>query len=92
MHGILSDLVGSHCKILVEALDLCSLAQDKYDLHLPEYPGAAQCVRIGGAGTQQNGGQQNGKPGDVAAMRISYDRGGLTEDQADPDPYKQFDR
>ena len=44
-------------------------------------------MRIGGTGKQQ---QQQG--GDIASMRQSYDRGGLTEDQADPDPYKQFDR
>lgn len=77
--------------------DPCPLVQGKYDLHLPEYPGAAQCVRIGGTGTErdgsaQNGRQHDGRPGDVAAMRISYDRGGLTEDQAHPDPYTQFDR
>ncbi|KAK9800858.1 hypothetical protein WJX73_000581 [Symbiochloris irregularis] len=63
--------------------------KERYDLHLPEYPGTAQCVRIGGGSPQQNSNQQ---PGDVAAMRINYDRGGLTEDQAHPDPYQQFDR
>lgn len=61
--------------------------QEKYNLQLPTYPGTSSCVRIGGSGQQK---QRAGT--DIAAMRQSYDKGGLTEEQAHSNPYVQFDR
>ena len=57
-----------------------------YDLRLPAYPGTASCVRIGGSEDKQAG------SGDVAGMRQSYDKGGLSEEDAHPDAFQQFDR
>ena len=70
--------------------------QEKFKLELPEYPGTACCVRIGGsadtaAGTSNRGSGQNGSS-DVAAMRQNYDRGGLADKDALPDPMQMFDR
>lgn len=61
--------------------------KEKYNLQLPTYPGTSSCVRIGGSGQQK---QRAGT--DIAAMRQSYDKGGLTEEQAHSNPYVQFDR
>ena len=59
--------------------------QEKYNLQLPEYPDAQQCVRL------DNTGGQGGKH-DPSAMRLNYDVGGLQEEDVDEDPMKQFDR
>jgi len=59
--------------------------QDKYNLQLPEYPEAAQCVRLAGGG---GGGAKH----DPSGMRLNYDVGGLMEGDVDKDPMKQFDR
>ena len=74
------------------------LAQEKFSLRLPAYPGTACCMRIGGAepspaSTSTREPAANGHSnGSVADMRQNYDRGGLTEEDADPDPLKMFDR
>ena len=69
--------------------------QEKFSLRLPEYPGTACCVRIGGsadtaAGASNRGESQGGS--DVAAMRQNYDKGGLAEEDAPADPMQMFDR
>ena len=74
---------------------LKTAVQERFSLQLPEYPGTACCVRIGGsadtaAGTSNRGGSQGG--GDVAAMRQNYDKGGLAEEDAPADPMQMFDR
>jgi hypothetical protein len=59
--------------------------QEKYKLQLPEYPEAAQCVRLDGEGVQV-------EKHNPSAMRLNYDVGGLLEEDVDEDPMKQFDR
>ena len=80
----------------------CQGLQEKYQLKLPQYPGTACCVRLGGSepstastSTRQpaaNGHSNGTGGGSVADMRQNYDRGGLTEADALPDPLKMFDR
>lgn len=64
----------------------------RFRLQLPAYPGTSQCVRIGGSG-EGAAGRVPPEGGDVrvADMRISYEHGGLLEDQVVPDPLDQFD-
>lgn len=52
--------------------------RDKYQLHLPAYPGASQCVRIGGSGRSPAAG-----PANVADLRVSYGAAGQSLDEAD---------
>ena len=56
----------------------------KYSLRLPEYPGSAQCVRIGGTAATA--------PACVADMRLSYGAQGslLDESLVPSDPWEQF--
>lgn len=49
----------------------------KYGLVLPEYPGSAQCVKVGADGAELKEQELGVK---VADMRISYERGDLHED------------
>ena len=60
----------------------------KYQLSLPEYPGTAQCVRIGGGG----GGSAAALAAGVADMRLHYGAAGqgLDESAAARDPFTQF--
>lgn len=63
------------------------MVQEKYGLRLPEYPGAAQCVKIPSAGAAAAPGA------DPAGIRLSYtlaeDTGGLSEQDVLPDPIEQ---
>lgn len=66
------------------------MAQEKYGLRLPEYPGASQCVKIPRAGAAAAQGA------DPAGIRASYtlaeDTGGLSEQDVLPDPIAQVRR
>jgi NAD(P)H-hydrate epimerase len=64
---------------------------DKFGLRLPPYPGAAQCVRLGGAAPAP----ASAAAAAVADMRVSYGaseaEGGLEERAAGDDPMQLFD-
>ena len=82
-------------------LTVLSGLQEKYHLQLPPYPGASQCVRLSGGGKEPHSEAQpasagNGASVDPSSIRLNYNlaesSGGLMEADADPDPFKQFDK
>ncbi|KAI3513738.1 hypothetical protein L1887_21077 [Cichorium endivia] len=54
---------------------------DKFNLHLPPYPGACMCVRIGKAPQV-----------DISSMRENYISPEFREEDVDPDPFLQFQK
>ena len=96
--------VGCKCNRGLYITFLNPALQDKYHLRLPAYPGASQCVRLGGpAGSEErpsdaatSGNGAGGSGADPASIRLNYSlaesSGGLMEADVDPDPFKQFDR
>lgn len=63
--------------------------RDKYQLRLPAYPGASQCVRIGGSGRSPAA-----SPANVADLRVSYGGAGQSLDETDMSeagPLAEFD-
>lgn len=51
---------------------------DKFNLHLPSYPGSCMCVRIGKAPQI-----------DISSMRENYISPEFREEEVDPDPFLQ---
>ena len=63
----------------------------KYGLVLPRYPGASQCVRLGGpTGANPAAAAASVVAASVADMRLSYAVGELEETHAASDPWTQF--
>eukprot|EP00850_Spirogloea_muscicola_P010451 SM000061S19278 [mRNA] locus=s61:502661:506248:+ [translate_table: standard] len=63
----------------------------KLQITLPRYQGSAPMVQLSGSGRRE---ETPGLPSriDIAALRENYTAGELLEEQADPDPFKQFGR
>ena len=56
--------------------------QEKFNLQLPQYKGSQQCLRLSATQTSA----------DPSAMRQNYTKGGLSEENMDKDPLKEFDK
>ncbi|KAG2482649.1 hypothetical protein HYH03_018422 [Edaphochlamys debaryana] len=68
--------------------------RERFALALPPFPGAAQCVRLGGSGASASAAAAKAAATaqHVADMRISYERGGLEEAAfSGRDPMAVFD-